>query len=288
MALFDVHDFGSAETGPTLLILGGIHGNEPCGSAAIRQAKADIESGKIRLKRGLVRLIPDVNAAARDARVRGISRNLNRIIALDDPSDNEGRIAAELRPYLEHTNYLLDLHSYTVGGPPFALSGSDALSIAFARSTGPAAVITGWDFCYRRMFPDSTFGIGTTEYARENGAVAITYEAGQHDDPHAPDHAYDAILNALWHTDLLAGDRTGVNPEPPPAPQYRLSHIFMKEGEGDFAQEWKHLQPVQKGEVFATYNDGQKLIFPESGVVILPHRNTPIGTEWGYLGLQVD
>lgn len=264
------------------MVLGGVHGNEPCGGMAITRLMAELEGGTLALACGTLTCIPVVNGPAAAGNVRFVDRNLNRILGSDDAGDIEGAIAAQLRPVLAQADYLLDLHSYTAGGAPFVFAADDAATMAFARTMPAAAIITGWDACYASAFPEKpAAGMGTTEYARAHGACAVTFECGQHTDVAAHEHGYNAIRAALDHAGVLPHKNLVTQNQPP---HVRMRHVFVKTGEGSFAKRWQHLEPIAKGEVFARMADGAVQAAPESGVIILPNAGVAIGTEWGYLG----
>jgi len=277
-------EFRGRKDGPTLLVLGGVHGNEPAGVVAARRLVAGLESRALTLDSGRVVCLPLVNKPAFNKDARFIDRNLNRILGEDDASDIEGAIAQTLRPVLRDCDYLLDLHSYTAGGPPFLFGADDARTMAFAAALPAACVITGWDACYKAAFPDKPApGMGTTEYARAHGVCGVTYECGQHKDAEGPNNGYAAIVGALAHTGLMAAAKGTASAQAPRHIQMR--HVFVKQGAGDFVKPWRHLEEIRAGEAFARFDDGTVQTASEDGLIILPHRGVAIGTEWGYLGV---
>ena len=50
--------------GPRLLVLGAVHGNEICGTRAITQILAELDSGKLAIERGSVTFVPVTNPLA--------------------------------------------------------------------------------------------------------------------------------------------------------------------------------------------------------------------------------
>ena len=50
--------------GSRLLVLGAVHGNEVCGTQAIRQILQEIDSGELALQRGSVTFVPVTNPLA--------------------------------------------------------------------------------------------------------------------------------------------------------------------------------------------------------------------------------
>lgn len=270
--------FTGDAAGPTLVILGGVHGNEPCGSEAIMRMMDDL-----RIDAGTLICVPRVNELALERNVRFVDANLNRILGESDTSTHEGKLVPELQRILKQADYLLDLHSYTAGGPPFAFGAEDEKSLTFAKALPAEAVITGWSECYAKAHPDKKDpGMGTTEFARAHGAVAATYECGQHEDPRAMEYGCSAIRAALAHTGLLK-DATSYWED---APRHiRMQNVFVKEKAGRHSRLWKHLDTIGAGEVFAVYDDGSEQVAPSDGVVILPFPEARVGIEWGYLGV---
>jgi len=271
--------FSGRDAGPTLVVLGGVHGNEPCGPAAIRRMMEDLT-----IDAGTLICVPEVNKLALEKNVRFIDANLNRVMGAPDAATYEGSLVPELRSILDKADYLLDLHSYTAGGPPFAFGTQEEKTLAFARALPAAAVVTGWEECYAKTHPHLVApGIGTTEYARQQGAIAATFECGQHQDPAAMEFGCSAIRAALVHTGLMQDAAAFWK-----APQHiRLDHIFIKEKPGRHAGVWKHLDAIAAGEIFAVFDDGSEQIAPNDGVIIMPHPGVGEGVEWGYLGIEL-
>ena len=100
---------------------------------------------------------------------------------------------------------------------------------------GPRRIVEGWLDTYaagvkrrlERTAPsdranllstDPRYGVGTTEYMRTQGGYAITLECGQHDDPAAPEVAYQAICRTLAHLVLAPQDGHIVFPNPAAMP----------------------------------------------------------------------
>ncbi|MFM1989681.1 MAG: hypothetical protein RJA99_2638 [Pseudomonadota bacterium] len=55
------HRFDALPPGPRLIVLGGVHGNETCGSIALAAIAAAIDSGELPLERGTLTLVPVAN-----------------------------------------------------------------------------------------------------------------------------------------------------------------------------------------------------------------------------------
>ena len=56
-----IHTVASLNAGPRLLVLGGVHGDETCGSAGIDRVLAELDAGTLQLLRGQLTLVPVAN-----------------------------------------------------------------------------------------------------------------------------------------------------------------------------------------------------------------------------------
>src|SRR5258706_8321096 len=82
------------EPGPRLIVLGAVHGNETCGTVAIRRVLDDIAAGRLVIVRGAVSFVPVTNPLAYERGQRQGDRNLNRKLApTTDPREFEDHVA---------------------------------------------------------------------------------------------------------------------------------------------------------------------------------------------------
>lgn len=281
--------FTSAKSGTRLLVLGAVHGNEICGPAAIEQVLARFNSGEIKIEAGRVTFVPVCNPRAYAENKRFIDRNLNRAMSKRaEPRMYEEFLMNELTPLLEDCDVLLDIHSYRAGGPAFAFRGDDHLrdrEEPFIAALGLDHVIYGWSEAYAAsgVKIDPIESVGTTEYARQNGAIATTVECGQHLDPSAVPVAIRAIEGALLKCGIA---KVNVPADEGKMRRTRIKKLFYKQRSGVFAQPWKHLDEIAAGTVVASFDDCEKITAPFSGRIVLPHTDCPVGQEWFYLGVD--
>ncbi len=293
-----------------MIVLGAVHGNETCGTQGIARALAELDSGAISLARGSVTFVPVTNPLAYQRRQRMGDRNLNRnLYPNSDPKDFEDRIANVLCPLLAAHDVLLDLHSFHTAGEPFAMIGPvnnkgtlepfehAEREQALALRLGPKRIVEGWLDAYsegvrRRLertragdraqllSTDSRYGVGTTEYMRTQGGYGITLECGQHDDPSAPEVAYQAIRRTLAHLQLVDA------PDPQPTQDIeflRLSQVVDRHHSDDqFSQPWASYDRVKQGDVIGTRHDGTPVAAPDDGHIVFPNPNAVTGNEWFY------
>ncbi|HEX8465629.1 MAG TPA: succinylglutamate desuccinylase/aspartoacylase family protein [Abditibacterium sp.] len=95
-----------AETGPTIVVIGGLHGDEPAGYLAARELK------KWTITRGKLVLVPDAHVAAIQRGVRAYPRNMNRLFPGKPNGDAMERLAFELWQLIKQAkpDLVLTLH----------------------------------------------------------------------------------------------------------------------------------------------------------------------------------
>jgi predicted deacylase len=295
--------------GPRVIIMGATHGNEICGTEAIKRVMAELDSGHLRIAAGSVTFVPIVNPLAYQKNERNGDRNLNRnLFPKEDPQDFEDQVANWLCPLLAKHDVLLDLHSFNAAhGEPFVMVGPPdndgelepfqhaEKERALARRLGVRRFVTGWMAAYgggvkRRSRGNAAeletvlrYGVGTTEYMRTTGGYALTLECGQHVDPQAPEVAYRAIMNTLAFLKLIDA------PEPEPVPFDEMEALQMvvvhdKQDAGDqFIRSWASFDPVIEGEQIGTRADGTPVVAEFGGRILFPDAKANANSEWYYL-----
>ena len=303
---FQSVSFSGMAAGARLVVLGAVHGNETCGTRAIRRVIGEIESGQLALVAGSVTFVPVTNPLAYVRQQRMGDRNLNRnLVPTDDPVEFEDRIANWLCPLLAQHDALLDLHSFHTAGQPFVMLGpqdNQGSLEPFARSAEETALalrlgvhrfVDGWLDTYatgvaRRLAAgvsareaDVSYGVGTTEFMRAQGGIALTLECGQHDDPAAPDVAYRAILNMLAHLQLSPASQPETVTETEALRLYEV--IDRAHADDQFASAWSSFDPVSQGELIGTRHNGSPVVADSAGYIVFPNPKAQVGQEWFYL-----
>lgn len=313
MHSFQSIQFSAAVPGPRLLVTGAVHGNEVCGTIAIRRLVAEFERDERRLARGLVTFVPITNPLAYERRQRNGDRNLNRRLQpTDAPQQFEDHVANWLCPLMSQHQALLDLHSFQAQGTPFVMVGPEnnegalqrytqaAEELAWAKVLGVARAVDGWLDTYaggvaqrRARFAgqavgssvdlDENYGVGTTEQMRRLGGMALTLECGQHEDPQGPEVAYRAIVNTLLHFGLIEGEAPAVQS----MAGLHLHHVEDRQHPDDvFAKPWTSFDRLQAGELIGRRADGEEVRAPGGdwqGCIVFPNTKAQPGQEWFYL-----
>ncbi len=296
---FHAQSFQGLEPGPSLIVTGAVHGNEVCGTQAIRRILADLKAGTLHIRAGRVTFIPVTNPLAFEMRDRSGDRNLNRNLGpVTLPHDFEDHVANWLCPLLAQHEVLLDLHSTRARNGAFAMLGPrdnqgtlqpfshEQKERALARRLGVTRFVDGWLETYAlgvearmarvgtahsradMLNTDPRYGVGTTEYMRSVGGFAITLECGQHDDPESPEVGYRAIRNTLAHL--------GLSGEAPPEPVTDFESLSMitvtdrLHADDKFVRAWASFDKLARGDLIATRHDGSLLRAPDNGCILFP------------------
>ncbi len=202
-------------TGPTLIVVGGLHGNEPAGVEALRRILPRLAADPSGIVAGRVVGLAG-NRKALKAKCRYLMHDLNRywqpervarLRAASTPLSGEDEELVELDREIvglleeaEGEVYLLDLH--TTSGPdlPFATLDDSLCNRPFAFAF-PVPVVLGLE---EEL-------VGTLSIHVETmGVITAGFESGQHDDPAAVERAQAAIWIALEASGVLAA---GSRPE---------------------------------------------------------------------------
>ncbi len=304
-------------SGPRLIVTGAVHGNETCGTQAIRQVLDDIDNQRLSIVAGTVTFVPVTNPLAYEKGERNGDRNLNRnLYPVAVPRDFEDHVTNWLCPLLAKHEVLLDLHSTRAQNPPFAMLGPEnnagelqpfmhsEKERALAKALGVHRFVDGWLATYARgvtrrvadaaatgkqlnlLNTDPRYGVGTTEYMRSVGGYSITLECGSHDDPESPEVGYRAILNALAHLGLTNA------PKPAPVKEFealRMYEVHDKNYPNDmFSRDWSSFNPLKKGDLIGTRHDGTPVLAEADGCILFPDAKAEPGNEWFYVAKEMD
>lgn len=275
--------FTGNPNGPSFVAVGSIHGNEPSGRLAlerIAERLRPIESqvgGQVQLLVGNVRAVTegvrflesDLNREwTRESIIRNSSVRFGR--SCEDAEQHE--LLTIFRDVLRTAAdevYVLDLHSTSAGGPPFATVGDTMRNRRFARKL-PVTILLGIEEQLE----------GTMlEFLNNEGAVTLGFEAGQNTDPESVDNHEALVLLALAAARILPAQllpdfaelrsrlsrATGkscifeVRHREPVSP---LDKFRMGPG-------FQNFDPVKRGQVLAENRRGL-IEAPESGLIMMP------------------
>jgi succinylglutamate desuccinylase len=265
----------AAEPGPMLIVLGGIHGNEPAGLHAIEPLleRLALDAGDFVVLSG--------NRAALAQGVRYIERDLNRgwsdeaIASLgDSPEDEEQRgLLGAIEDALADARgpvTFLDLHTTSAEGHPFVVVGDDPAHRALAHAFG-LPVFLGLV---------GKLSGALTPYLCTRGITALAIEGGQNDDEWSVVRHTAAIRIALVECGLLAASSLGPlnlsrklldNAREDLPHEIEIVSRYAITPEDDFRMEpgFSNIHPVRAGTLIARDRHGD-IRAPEDGLVVMP------------------
>lgn len=276
-------EVGPLGSGPTLLIVSGLHGNEPAGVEASARVLAGLEDRAAEL-RGRVHFLVG-NRGALQAGVRYVARDLNRAWtshhlerlasgARSGAEDAEQvEILAELDRVLTEAPgpvYALDLHTTSGPGGVFTTVGDTLENRALAQAL-PVPLVLGLE-----ELVDGTLH----DYLASRGVVTLAFESGQHAEPEAVDRAEAAIWILLASTGLLP---EALVPEItaahsmlarsgralPRVVELRHRHAISEGDRFRMRPGFRSFHRVRRGDLVAQDRDGP-VGAPESGRILMP------------------
>jgi len=299
--------------GPTLVLIGAVHGNEPAGVRAARRIADAIGAGVTPLLRGeLVALIGNMPAfESDDPAVRYLDHDLNRAFTrerlerargLPSPERTTEEVEAlELLETLDEiaTNargpvHLIDLHTTSAPSVPFSVLGDALPNRTLALALG-LPIVLGLEEELAGVLSDFT--------SEELGFVSLLVEGGQHDLPASVDTLEGVVWAALHEIGCVrleparvasvrqklasaAGPRSG-----------RVFDLRYREPVLDpgltIPSRLRSFDRAVAGTTLLAAQHGRDHPAPESGVVLMPNRQArprvgddaafvaqPIGRAW--------
>jgi predicted deacylase len=219
---------------PDVAIVGGIHGDEPCGVRAIERLLAEAPAVERPVK------LVVANEEALERGVRYIDADLNRDFDPDDGRDAHeydlaGRLADEVEGCL-----VLSIHSTQSFADPFGFVTDLESPAAAVCSSLPLVALCVPDF----------------EEARALGTRAnlIDVEAGLQGTDEAAENAYQVSRAFLTATGVLPGETTRRD-----LPLYQGTHTLEKPPAEEYEVFAENFTLVEAGEVYAAA-DGEALV----------------------------
>lgn len=192
-----VHVIRGSKDGPKLAMFGGIHGDEPLGSEAVRRVLQKIDPDQIS---GTIVAVPVANPYAFEAgkRVTPVDGlNLNRIF----PGDREGSLTEQLAAVLagildDGVTHFIDYHS-----------GGNLACVDYSYLHEAGAEMSRAYGC-QVLFDHETYVGSATDYALEHGIRAMVSElgGGMQDTEHFLGKAVTGSLNVLRVIGMLEGE----------------------------------------------------------------------------------
>jgi succinylglutamate desuccinylase len=272
--------------GPKTVILGSVHGNETIGKKIIDQLSQDLDSKNIL---GQLVLIFG-NPKAYEQNVRFIDEDMNRLLGEQKNSlqvsskaslnSYEKNRLAEILPYLQNVDYLLDIHSTILPSVPFVFCEDMAAHTQLAKIFNTQYIVSP---AAKKNIPE--LRVCFDNYADRQGGIGLTYEAGQIGNEENWGEVYEKVLNFLEvvgtvETRFIASQK---NMNVVETKNITIHQALIPETNNfQFVCEQRTFLPLKKDDLIAT--DGETNFFaPSESYLIFPKKNPLPGTIAGYV-----
>jgi predicted deacylase len=278
-------DIPGTTPGPSVVFIGGLHGNEPAGALAAEQVATVLRERGASLRGRVVFLAGNVQALASGLRFvrRDLNRGwteaqLSRVRALPQHAlgdeDQEQRDLSECLYAIERERrgrlIVVDLHTTSAESAPFVSFGDTLLNRRLALSL-PVTAILGLE---------EVVDGALVSYWTDRGHVSLSLEAGQHGAALSVDRHVAAIWLLLvaagcvrasdvpelgQHKQRLATASAGF----PAVVEVRHRHVVAAGDGFEMAPGFESFMPVRRGQVLARDVRGP-VEAPESGLILVP------------------
>lgn len=274
--------FGDDSAGATVVVISGIHGNEPSGYRALGNVLEHLRTSGEVLRGRLVGLVGNRRALAHG--VRYLDRDLNRLwspearVVADGPGEDccEELEAKELWSVLREVVsssagevFALDLHSTSGPGPAFVVFDDTLENRRFAQALEVPLILGIEEELEGTML----------DFLSSLGVRTVSFEAGQHLDPLSVERAECAIWLALSASGLVdrshprvVASRARLNTTRKGLPRVvEVRHRHEIRPESGFRMEpgLAGFEPVASGQIVAS-EAGQPVSVPLSGLLLMP------------------
>ena len=243
-------------SGRNVVIMVGVHGNERFGVDAVKELISNLK-----LKKGKVTLIV-ANPEAVKQNKRFLEYNLNRCFLKKQSkkiaNTFEGKIAQKIIPFLNKTDWLLDIHgSNSSNSVPFVICEKQSFSVARRLAFG--IVSYNWD----------KFQPGSSDYYMNlQNKVGICVECGYVNDFKSKKIAKEAVENFL----SAAGLTDKKFPKRGKNRFFKIVSMYKnKFGKFKKSRNFRDFEGLDKKELIGI--DGNRKVYCEEGDILLFVRN---------------
>lgn len=260
--------------GPSIVLLGAVHGNEPVGVEVIRKLYQTHTTDSV-IKRGKIYCIL-ANPEAYLQNQRYIEENLNRAF-LGSPSNTlEGRRVAELRQFFEQTkiDFLLDFHSISLAGWLGLCVDKFLPQIDQTRKSLQLRLDKFWISSFA-----SPGGIHSE--AARHGFQMVFVECGQHEDPGAADFGWSILNKVLKHFQMITKDLPETKPLPERVFNYEYDPFYSISGTEGFEWVLPNLYTglkLKEGQLYAKDTDTEYRA-PKDCFLVMPDPKPRVGDQ---------
>ncbi|MCW5514699.1 succinylglutamate desuccinylase/aspartoacylase family protein [Muriicola sp. Z0-33] len=280
-----IGEISGQEKGPTFILFGGIHGNEPAGILALERVFDDLKKYSLPIKGKIYGIRGNLKGLS--ARKRFLDHDLNRLWtnsnipiirnkAPEERSVEEAElmeIYALLKEILDTNTapfYFIDIHTTSSRTVPFITINDALINRRFSRCFPLPVVLGIEEYLHGPLL----------SYINERGYLAVGIESGQHDAVEAVDNAISFIWIALVSAELIPASEL---------PELKVHYHKLKNATygnrsfyeilsrrelfpGDqFKMEegFQSFEKIPEGILLAEHN-GEEILAPKDSIIFMP------------------
>lgn len=265
--------FISNKPGSKVCIVGGVHGDETCGSDAIDILRHEFSEGRKLLNGELLTII--ANSKALKSGKRFIDFDLNRAFGNSSAIGYEAELAQQISPYLANVDYLIDLHSTSAPTEPFGAGSLTKKHVKLFNLTGFKYYSHGWEIHRGHSM--------LIDEVNRLGGIGVIIECGMTGDSQTDKNALDASFRFLANFNMVEFSEIKKTEKSKIISINKI--IKAKSNNFSFTRKFQNLDLIKKDEIVAI--DHNELIkFPYSFKMIMPSRvKLKIGDEAFGIGM---
>jgi len=277
-----VGEIEASRAGPTLVVLGALHGNEPAGVEAGRRV-LDALGRDESLARGRLVVVMGNRRAWAEGQQRYLEKDLNRMwtgggvesarALRAEQRSPEMTEMLEIADLLERERargpmLLVDIHTVSSKSQAFAAVEDSLAGRRLARSLGLPIVLG---------FEEELVGLLIDHFSRSCDGVGVVVEAGQHEDPVAATVAEAVIWRAMRTAGMVA-DEPAVCAVLAGRGKKLWGRVFdvrhrheIRASDFEIIESVHAFDRARVGQTIA-FESGAAVVSPEPGLVFMPNR----------------
>ncbi|MCP4448014.1 MAG: hypothetical protein GY811_22165 [Myxococcales bacterium] len=274
---------------PFVAIVGGMHGNEPCGRTAIEALAERARQGDLPIQEGTLFLIHANPQATKEGERH--SRNgtdLNRLFSYSFVENlpkerwtSEHHRALAMRPLLNELDAALDLHSASAPTPPFGIVSTVPEAQRLGRQLGLPYLTHGWEG--PGLLGDQVLLHVLTKRNKPSFAV----ECGQHEDPLSTQRAHETAAHFLVASGILPPEATTPLSVHASVELHIVDAVKKPSPGFEFSGRLFGLQQIRAGSIIGA-DANLEIRCRRSSFAIMPNASVEVGQDMLYLAHQVD
>ncbi len=261
--------FSGSIPGPSIVVIGGTHGNERTGIAVVRALRDDIVAGRRSVVSGTLTLMLG-NPEAIAQNIRAIDgRDLNRYFSPSMLANGDGSTefqrARMIASIVQSSDVVIDIHATNKPSVPFAIARNDAAHRNIFRWFNPPCVLTDPTYIFGGGVP-----VTIDEYADSIEKVGLCFETGWVNDESIIPAVTESVVRYLTDVRIFSGEKIA-----PPSIEGKIYEIVaailrddrsfaFAEGRG-----MSSFEPIASGDILG-YHDDEPVVTEHDGVIMFP------------------